>query len=237
MAIVTGAGENYLSISGVPSTSAFTIMASVFLRSDANAYSVLFGLNGGANHPLMSINSDGVTAELGDGNADYLSSFALSVGSWAHLCWRRTSTSNNEQYANGELVLTTASQDIGTGATNLFIGRYGDTGQDPFNAGATRLYGIKIWDVALSPEEIAIERFFVVPKRRANLWAWLPCNTGGVIGADWSGNGRNATVIGTVTEEDSAPVSWGASNLFVPSFVSAPSPQIASPSMLLACFF
>jgi hypothetical protein len=235
MAIVTGAGENYLSFTGVPSTTAFTMMAQVYLRSDANDYSILFGFTG-TNQPYMGINIDGITPELGDDSNDRLSSIALSVGTWNHLCWVRNAVGDDVLYVNRAVGLSTALEPEGAGSTSLYIGRFGG-GAIPYNIGATRLDGIKIYNAALSSAEVTLESYSISPVRHANLWAWLPTNNGGVIGSDWSGNGRNFTINGTIPQEDPAPVSWGGSEILIPSFGSVNPIYYASPLGLLMSNF
>lgn len=81
-----------------------------------------------------------------------------------------------------------------------------------------RFWNVKCWDRALTAAELLIESYYARPmfQASANFWWPLP-NSGNT--ADASGNGRNATVGGTLATEDGIWGQWkpGSSRVFIPS--------------------
>lgn len=91
-----------------------------------------------------------------------------------------------------------------------------------------RLANVKLWDGAvLTAAEFDNEREIIRPAYTANLSIWCPTFPGsGERNRDYSGNGRDWTVGGTLTDEDPPPVGWGAPVPFVPFFAAAASSPI-----------
>ena len=65
--------------------------------------------------------------------------------------------------------------------------------------------GLKVWDAALTAEEILVESFQLAPVRRANLHLFAPGFAHDQLD-DMSGNGRTLTAGGTLTTEEGPPV-------------------------------
>jgi hypothetical protein len=70
---------------------------------------------------------------------------------------------------------------------------------------------LKAWGVALSAAELINEARTVLPRRIANLYAYWPARPGSAERVkDYSGNSRDWTATGTLTDEDDPPIGWGA---------------------------
>jgi len=82
-----------------------------------------------------------------------------------------------------------------------------------------RIAHVKIWDAALSAEEVAQERWSARPRRMADLKAWYPLigATAAECLADYSPNGLTLSQVGSPTVEDGPPVGWGAGPIFLPT--------------------
>jgi hypothetical protein len=80
-----------------------------------------------------------------------------------------------------------------------------------------RMQAIKAWTAALSAQEILAEMRVIRPIVAANLYGFWPCWPGsGERVRDYSGNGRNWTESGTITDEDPAPIGWGGHIIVLP---------------------
>lgn len=104
---------------------------------------------------------------------------------------------------------TLSSQSVAYSATSY---NQLDVGGNRYNESISgRLAAVKVWDAALSQAELENERWSFYPKRTANLNIWSPMHETVVGDADndYSGNGRNWTVSGTLTHEEGPPISWG----------------------------
>ncbi len=71
-----------------------------------------------------------------------------------------------------------------------------------------------IFDYAMTLEELRVQKWSRFPIRPGNCSHWYPCVDSASAGADFSGNGNDATVEGTLTDEQDAPIS----NLLFPGF-------------------
>lgn len=80
-----------------------------------------------------------------------------------------------------------------------------------------RLANVKVWDAVLTQAEIEAEQFTYRPRRLENLHAWWPLLPGATERLrDYSGNGKDLTAGGTLTDEDGPPLAWGAPVWSVP---------------------
>lgn len=227
MAIVTDS-SNYLSTIRTHSNNSFTAMFNVYVRNITADYSVFYGFDGISN-PSLGIAGSGDRFALEDNHSETVGSTILVANTWYFVCWYRDAGTDFLEVNDIDQGVGTVES--GNSPSNTYIGRFPGGG---YNAGATRLDGVKIWNALLSTEERRQERYTIKPQRWADLWAWLPCNVGGDNGADWSGLG-NWTITGSPTQESPAPVSWGDSynnNQLI--YISPPLVYIARPELLLA---
>lgn len=86
-----------------------------------------------------------------------------------------------------------------------------------------RMCNFKLWShntaagAVLSQAEIQAEAFIMRPVRTSNLLYWLPMFPGsGERNRDYSGNGYDFTVVGTLTDADPVNISYGGQSLIIP---------------------
>jgi hypothetical protein len=147
-----------------------------------------------------------------DGGNTTNGSTELSTGVWYHLALVRTAANSHIIYLNGAVEETyTGTVPDGQDVATVRIG-------DHTSAGCvSRLAAVKLYTASLTAAEIHIEMYTTLPKRTENLFAWLPClNGSGERALDYSGNGRNFTEVGTITDDEHPPISWGGIPLFFP---------------------
>lgn len=213
--------DRLLRTASLPSyNSAYTAMGWVYLVSDLNATVTIFAIDDNIDDiDAINLGSDGVTLQLGvvvGGVSTGPSGTTLSTGTWYHVAIVRASATDCRLYLNGALDIGPDTRDVSgrSAATRLEWGAFASVNLSRFDG---RVAAIKIWDAALSAEEVAAEVRSIRPQRLANLNGWWPCFPGsGERARDYSGNGRNWTESGTLTDEDPPPVGWGAAALLVP---------------------
>jgi len=206
---------------------AYTWMAWVYLVSDLNAVSTFWCANNDTanNRDWVKTDIDGTTLELiatigGTGTA--VPGTNLSVATWYHIAVVRESATSLKAYLNGVLDITNTRDVTGrTAATRMEHGAFRSTNANPSDSRVDR---IKAWSAALTLEEVQAERWLIRPQRTANLYGFWPTFPGATERMlDYSGNGRAWTEAGTLTDEDPAPVDWGAQSprIILPAAVAA----------------
>ncbi len=219
--------SNYLSINRSYSVTDFTVIMQVYVSAIELNYSAFYGIDGSANSSL-GLAGSGDRFALLDNSVDANGSTVLSAGNWYSVVWSRLAGVDTLEVDGVDQGVSSVGNS--SAMSNAYIGRFGGGG---FNIGKAWLDGIKVYDAALSRAEREAERMQIKPQRWADLFAWLPCNVGGVIGSDWSGFG-DWSVTGTPSNQSVvAPITWGDSPLFVPQFGVATPSYFASPSGLL----
>ena len=160
-------------------------------------------------------------------NTNFFGSQTINNNQWYAVTWTWDGTTDR-LYINGVLEISTTAINTGSRLT-IDLGRISSSLSDIVN-----FDGLKIWQAVLTPEEIRNEIHSIKPKRWQDLWAWLPCNNGAAIGADYSGNGRSFTQTGTVIETSPSSTAWGDSPIVIPQ-ANTSLIYYQSPLMLLAC--
>lgn len=177
-----------------------------FRRVAANAGSEDF-LSFGTSTDFYGLGEEGNTGLFGLWNSSVsVTGTAIALGDWNHaaVVVAGTGTNQAKAYLNGVLDITNNGSTQPT-ATTLMVGN--SSGSDWLDG---RAAAIKIWDVALSAEEVAQEANSILPVRFANLNGFYPCFPGATERlVDYSGNGRDWTANGSLVDEDPPPVSWG----------------------------
>jgi hypothetical protein len=126
-------------------------------------------------------------------------------GNWYHVAMVRSSPANLALYVNGVLTYTNTQDVTGrVAATKIIIGNGWDTTL------YTRGYmgNVKVWNAALTVNELLNEMRVMQPLRKSNLWAWWPIIAGERY-VDLSGNGRTLTPAGTLVDSVDIGVPWG----------------------------
>lgn len=218
MAVRFNAAAEYLSRTGWDPNQAtsFSICAWVYISVDTNDYACFFEMDASGNM-WMGLTGDGTQLEIYNGSSVDAGT-TLTVGTWYHVALTWSSGSTQYGYLNGvEDMYLTGSTSLND--TTILIGY--DNWSQQFNG---RIAAIKMWRAAqLTEAEIAQEMNTILPVRTDNLYGWWPCFPGsGERVRDYSGNGRNWTENGTLSDEDPPPVSWGARPLPMPWVAAAP---------------
>ena len=206
---------------------AYTMMFWVYLVSDLNAFSTFYQSSVG-NYPhadWIGTDSDGVTLQLynqAGGGAITDNGSVLSTGTWYHIALVRNGTATMDAYLNGVL---DASVSLDVSSRNAITEmRFGSiNGAD---RGDMRIAYVKAWSTNLTASEVQAEMHAIHPQQFTNLYGWWPCWTGSSERyKDYSGNGRNWTEAGTLTEENPPPVSYGAPHSYSDSTLA---PQLGT---------
>lgn len=224
---IDASGDNLRRTTGLPSSSTtMSFCAWVYLVADRNDYQNFFFVEHsgfGSQDIFLSTDSDGTTLMLFDGGAA-LTGASLSTATWYFIAFTRSNTSRALYYA----AATAAGLTAVTNSTTQTISDTHDAlwwMNDVYGEWVSgRMAASKLWDgVQLTQAELELERWRILPARTENLYGWWPMFPGsGERVRDYSGNGRDLTEAGTITDEDPPPVSWGARSILVPYFAAAP---------------
>ncbi|HXV42413.1 MAG TPA: LamG-like jellyroll fold domain-containing protein [Anaerolineae bacterium] len=193
---------------------AYTWMAWIYLVSDLNAVSNLFVFSDNSNGITEAAQTanDGVTLQInvrGPSGTGTVNGTLLNVGQWYHVAMVRETTTSVKIYLDGVLDAT-STIDVSTrgAATRMEHGAKFSGNQQRSDS---RQFAIKFWSTNLSLAEIQNEMRTIRPHRTANLYGWWPCFPGATERLrDYSGNSRDWTEGGTLTDEDPPPLGWGA---------------------------
>ena len=218
-------GGNYLSLASAPSVGNTAHLNVKFTSSTLSPpiyaqTSVHMGLAETTN----------VLYVAGIAGVDFFGTTVFNFTDFYRITWTWDGTTD-KVYVNGVLdISTTALTGDRLQTTIARVDAFGANDNLDFD-------GIKIWQAVLTIEEIRNELGSIKPKRWQDLWAWLPCNNGAAIGADYSGNGRSFTQNGIIVESPPSSLAWGDSPVFVPQAVALAPILIyyRSPLMLSAC--
>lgn len=153
-------------------------------------------------------------------NPDATGSVSPTTGVWYHTALVRESTTSLKMYIDGVLQGTVTANVTGRGAsTTMSMGNNVSASDSAMDG---RVAAIKIWTRALTLAEVNAEMRTIRPLDTTSLWGWYPNFPGsGERARDYSGNGRNWTEGGTLTDEDPPPVSYGGQSIFFPLVTAA----------------
>lgn len=212
---IDASGDVLRRTTGLPSDTLFTIAGWARLVSDKTGYYRYFAGIEDAVSSSGYFKIIGWTAldsfEIAANGASASFSTSPSNGQWFYfaISCNGTGTGNFKGYwitADGATVYTASSTPAAFTEAVLEIG---NDSWDEWNN--MRFAAIKVWDAALTQDEIRQEQFTILPKRTADLHAWWPMFPGsGERARDYSGNGKDLTEVGTLSDEDPPPVTWGA---------------------------
>lgn len=214
--------------------SVYTWCAWVYLVSNLATQSTFFALNDNNvnNLDIVRTAANGVQVQLRcsiGGAGTNVGGTTLSVGTWYHVAMVRESQTSLKAYLNGVLDATATDNITGrVAAQRMEHGAIRSTNAQPSDS---RVAAIKAWNTNLTAAEIAQEVQTIRPVRSANLYGFWPAfPTTAERLRDYSGNGRDWTESGMLTDEDPPPVSWGSRIIFFPFTVPAPvTPAAAGP--------
>lgn len=206
---ISGGSGNYLSIPAGLSTSTFSIsfwIYPVVLPNNSAYKDILARTPSGITGPGLSLfTSGGVTKfNLGDGNSDALGTTSVTANTWYYLTWT-CGSSVDRLYVNG---VQEATDTLQTADAALRFGVYFTSSSSTVFNG--RFANVIIEDATWTAAEVLQQYQRLLPQR-APVWAWYATEFGATERVlDRSGNARNVTATGTITDEDPPPVSYGA---------------------------
>lgn len=212
--------EDLRRTTGLPSSStAFSICGWSKITRIANDFQY-WGLEDPSNYLVIGYADNGANQfEISGTNGS--SSFASSPTNETWFFWAMTCSGSGAGAFKGywayptDTSFKTAST---TGASftpaTLFLGN--DTFGEYCNAS---YFAVKVWEAALTSDELWQEMESIRPHRYANLHIFSPLWDTSDLN-DYSGNGKNWTGTGSISSEDNSPISYGSNNLVLP-FVSS----------------
>jgi len=190
------------------------------------------------NYDTFQVNPEGYKAEIRNnsgGTARLTDAPFVGISQWFHFAASRTSTTATEAYENGISLppiptLSIADRVSSVPVTRQNVGNFSDVYLDIPSGYVAHIFE---YSAALSQAEIQNQMFKAQPQRTANLHAWTPCRNG-ARNIDFSGNGRDWTEIGAMTDGIIEPPVIYAPP---PMFVKSPPILVyfSSARMLLAC--
>lgn len=215
MAVRFDATTDYLERTNVPVP--VSVCGWARLSVDRNDYTVLYFADvnavGSASGPSygMVTDSDGTTLKHWNGSVFGSSSRTLTVGDWIFWAWTVAGDGTTATWYHAAIDDATLTSE-GATLTGSADGLRHHVGNDPFANFWDGVVHVKaLWNVVLTSTELEHERWTRRPQRWSDLYLWSPMWAGASERAkDYSGNGRDWTEGGTLTDEDHPPVSWGA---------------------------
>lgn len=131
----------------------------------------------------------------------------VTLNTWFHVAMVRRSTTALDLYINGVFAFTNTTSIAGRAPTVRMSAGGNSDSLEWFNG---RVAAEKIWTTTLSADEILQEMQRVAPKRLHDVYGWwahFPGANERLV--DYSGNNREWTTIGSLTDEDGPPIGWG----------------------------
>lgn len=171
------------------------------------------------------------------GNSSGISFFESSntvFDAWNHIALVRDSVTSISMVFNGSVQHFASSFNISTREPSERESIGFDSPGYPASLGDDhRICHQYRYDAALSLAEIQDQMYFGYPRRTANLREFLPMEPNSSRNVDFSGNARNYTETGTLTNTESLNLTRPA--LSVIPYYAPPPVYYASPLMLTAC--
>ena len=216
--IVNASGEHLLRAGNLPSDDAWTGMCWAYITSiQTVSYQGVITLenatSGGTAWQSIGFDGSNGLEIIGTSASNYFPS-SPSAGNWYHFYIRCNGTTLSGGFRSvGASSYTTQSVASPAAFTEAAL-FFGSTSADEFLD--CYIAGIKVWDTNLTDAEIEAEWMRLTPTRFTNLNLWTPgILTGTNRVKDYSGNARDWTAGGTLTDGDGPPVPWGAGAILI----------------------
>jgi hypothetical protein len=224
---IDASGDCLTRSANVPTRTAFTACCWAKMVVDRNAFSTIMYLrSSGGTTAVAGLNAaaDGVTVAAeasGSGRSTTVHTMVANQWFFAALKTNGTTITGLARAANVATLTTGTVAHSGTTVTGqLNFGDKSPAGGEFLNGSVA---AIKVWDAVLTDAEILRESFTIRFQRKENLNFWAPCFAGvGERTRDYSGNARDLTAGGTLTDEEAPPVSWGGAPIIIWPTAAAP---------------
>lgn len=226
-------GDRLYTTANPPAANAYTLCGWAVLVSDINTTGAVCAVEDGLTSALttqcIATDTDGTTIRIYSGGGFSSGSFVPGVGT--PFFWSMTATSTGGNGVTGRFRTNTQNtftsfqvRGNSYAPTHIFIGNDSYSEYWPGDA-----WNVKQWNRALSAEELLIESYYQRPMFPASLNFWWPLHNANDT-ADRSGNGRNPTVGGTLTTEDTFVGLWTPSRkIFLPAAASGGAQTLEPP--------
>lgn len=218
-------GESYTRSTGLGSVTVWSFACWVKLAVDQATTTVLLQIDNGSGTSRLRINAwngTALTYQTDGGGWFGTIGHTLTVGAWSYVGISGTSNPGEVRSAARAAGSTTwaggtSSQTNATfNAATLRIGD-GQAANEWLNGS---LAAVKIWDQALSFEELQQESWTYLPKRTAGLRGWYPFLSPST--TDYSGLAQTLSGGTGAALDDPPPITWSAGRrrIFIPSGTS-----------------
>jgi hypothetical protein len=205
----------------LPSSTNFTMMA--WFRTSVSGQ--LRGLYGSQTVQLRVTTGNALIIRVGGTDVTVLTDITTGVWYWTAIV--SSSATNRVGYVSdglGAITQATNTASNSTATSYLVVGARTDTGSSPCES---EIAAVKIWDAALTLDELSAERDSFEPKRRANLNRWTPCWNAsdardyGPLQSDWTVNGTIVTGINPPIRYRRRPARWAKVTTGGPALLAA----------------
>lgn len=183
------------------------------LNTDTNNRASLCMADNNVDWNGLGINTDGTTL-IGYTTTTTVGvngSVALTLGNYFFWAITRNNTDNFFTWYYSDLGSNTfvSITELGTLAVNGFSVKIGNNDGLFFFSGAVGI--IKKFNRQLFANDLAIEKESILPRSSGCVGWWPTFHTNTIADAviDYSGNGANWTIGGTLTSEENPPIPWG----------------------------
>jgi hypothetical protein len=196
---------------------AYTLMGWFWRVSDRATYEGVLVLDGGAfKYDGIWVNGSNVLEMYASAGTDvFTTGGTVATGAWHHIAMVRESTTALKLYLNGAQSGSTVTNDVS--ARSAITGMYSLANGTTTEWLDGRVASLKAWTRALTLSEVQSEQNTIRPRDATSLYGWWTLFPGsGERVRDYSGNGRDWTETGTLTDEDGPPVSYRGPRLWVP---------------------
>lgn len=213
MSVNNATGNLSVALAAPLTSTSCTLMCWAFMPTVTGAFWTLFSMDDGGVGPFLQIarsqaagNWDVWSETFSVSDGQPLFTEASAAAKWVSIALVGAPTTSTVYWSiAGAAISSKTISSSASGATKLWIS------DDGFNDGdfPGLITGVKVWSRSLSAAEIANEMAQMPPLNTSGIWAQYPELNSTNPNIDDSGNGRNATVGGTLSTSATMPsVPW-----------------------------
>lgn len=242
MALVFDAATKYLSItSDLPNYNAAYWWRARVRFNALTTFDTVFVISDGTanNRDILLLNTAapaeriGIRVTVGGAQTTQIGSTVLSTGVWYDLDVVRESATSIRLYINGTLEVTnTRNVSDRASATAMRVA----IDQSGSNNAVIDVAYMKMFTVSPAAGQLVNERRQIRLASHSNVYGWWPMLKGSQRNVDFSGNGRNWTENGTISDTAGPGLTWGAdvSTVILPPDERFGTATIAAPDVTVS---